>query len=78
MNTLLGDEGVKRAFFDVMVEVHEFQSDVLHFLVDNPDRPVQVVVQQLCSNCGPMSEENKYVLNIKCKACGNEKSMEFY
>ena len=78
MKTLLNCEHVRKSFFEFSVEVPEFHIDVLRWFVDNPDRPVQLVVQQLCEECGPMSEEKKYVLDTECRGCGKTKSMEFY
>lgn len=78
MKTLLDRDSVKKSFFEFLVEVPEFHTDVLRWFADNPSRPVQVVAQQLCEECGPMSEENKYVLDTQCRGCGKRKSMEFY
>jgi hypothetical protein len=78
MKTLLDDENVKSSFFEVLREVQGFHTDILRFLADNPNRPVQVVVQQLCDECGPISEEKKYILDTECRGCGKMKSMEFY
>ena len=69
---------MKKRFFELMAQVPEFQTDVLLFLADDPERPVQVVVQHLCDECGPMSGEDKYVLEAECRQCGKEKSMDLY
>jgi hypothetical protein len=78
MNTLLNDLLARKAFFGVMAKTPEFQTDILRFLVNNPDRPVQVMVQQLCVDCGPMPEDQKYIVDQKCRGCGKDTSMEFY
>jgi hypothetical protein len=74
----LGNEAVKQNFFELMAHVPEFQTDVLLFLADDPERPVQVVVQHLCDECGPMSGADKYILEAKCRRCGKEQSIDIY
>jgi hypothetical protein len=77
MKKILDHEGVKKHFFDVMADVPDYQVDIMMTLIDNPHRPVEVAVQQLCSECGPASEEEPYVVEMKCRNCGEEKTLEF-
>ena len=78
MKMLLGSDKEQKSFFEVLAENPEFHTDILRFLADNPERPVQVVIQQLCDDCGPVREEDKYVIDTECRDCGKMKSMEFY
>ena len=69
---------MKQSFFELMAHIPEFQTDVLLFLADDPERPVQVVTQHLCDECRPMSEEDEYVLEERCRLCGKEKYTDRY
>lgn len=78
INQLLSDPTTQGNFLGLLAKTPDFQTDILRFLVNNPERPVHVMMQQLCEDCGPVTEENKYGVEQKCSGCGKEKSLEFY
>ena len=78
MGTLLNNDDVRKSFFTLLMELPEFHTNVLHFLADNPHRPIQIAIQHLCENCGPIKEEEKYVLETECGRCGEMRTVEFY
>lgn len=61
-----------------MAEVPAFQKDVMCTMVENPASQVQVLVPELCEECGPRAEDDGYQVTTTCKGCGVEKTFEFY
>ncbi|TVY41542.1 hypothetical protein LSUB1_G001999 [Lachnellula subtilissima] len=77
MRLLLADPARER-FLQLTSELSDFQADIMLTLVHNPMRPVEKVVQELCEECGPRSEDDGYEVTTECKSCGAEKTLEFY
>lgn len=81
MRNLL-QEPTRSRFLDVTSAVKDFQAEVLLFLMQHPSRPVGVDVEyvfaELCDECGPRAEDDGYEVTTECKACGKEKTLEFF
>lgn len=78
MRHMLEDEKWWERFVEVTNEVPAFQRDIMAMMVEYPVSQVQVVVQELCEECGPRAEDDGYQVTTACKGCGVDKTLEFY
>jgi hypothetical protein len=46
-------------------------------LVEYPGRPVQVLTQELCEDCGTRNEDDGYKISVACKGCGTDRALCF-
>jgi hypothetical protein len=77
MHKILNDAPIKKRFHETTARVPQFQEEIFRFLVANPTRPVQFVMQELCEECGPRPENDNYEVTLTCKGCGEERTLEF-
>jgi hypothetical protein len=77
IKTILGEDAVRDRFHEVTVEFPEFQSEILTMMVEHPDRPIEVIIPELCAECGPVDQTQPYVFQAQCRGCGENKSLEF-
>lgn len=76
MRMLLGENEAWDRLTTVMAEVPGFQKDIMSVMVEHGDRQVTALPQELCKVCGPRAEGDGYQIQVTCKCCGVEKSLE--
>lgn len=77
MGSLLAGPACNR-FLQIMSDIPDFQAGIMLMLLRNPLRPYEMLVQELCEECGPRNENDTYEVTEECKGCGKEKTLEFY
>jgi hypothetical protein len=77
-NLLAEGTAVRDGFLALTSEVGQFQADIYALLLRNPTRPLEVLAQELCEECGPREEGDGYEVTTECKGCGKERTLEFY